>query len=41
MTGRPDEQAEVRRLLAEARHTEPMPDDVKARMDDVLAGLAH
>lgn len=29
----------VRRLLAEARHTEPMPDDVAARMDDVLAGL--
>jgi hypothetical protein len=30
---------EVRRLLADARHTEPMPDDVAARMDDVLAGL--
>lgn len=31
--------AEVRRLLAEARHTGPMPDDVAARMDDVLADL--
>jgi hypothetical protein len=33
------EAAEVRRLLADARHTEPMPDDVVARMDDVLTGL--
>lgn len=33
------ETAAVRRLLAEARHTEPMPEDVVARMDDVLAGL--
>jgi hypothetical protein len=41
MTDRPDEIAEVRRLLAEARHTEPMPDDVAARMDDVLAGLSR
>jgi hypothetical protein len=32
--------AEVRRLLAEARHTGPMPDDVSARMHDVLAGLS-
>jgi hypothetical protein len=32
--------AEVRRLLAEARHTEPMPDDVAGRLDDVLSGLA-
>jgi hypothetical protein len=31
---------EVRRLLAEARHTEPMPADVAARLDDVLTGLA-
>ena len=30
----------VRRLLADARHTEPMPDDVAARMDAVLADLA-
>jgi hypothetical protein len=45
VTERPDpadtpEIAEVRRLLAEARHTEPMPDDVATRLDDVLAGLA-
>ena len=45
MTERPDpadtpEIAEVRRLLAEARHTEPMPDDVATRLDAVLAGLA-
>jgi hypothetical protein len=33
------ETAAVRRLLAEARHTEPMPEDVVERMDDVLAGL--
>ncbi|HEX3295569.1 MAG TPA: hypothetical protein VHR85_02020 [Nocardioides sp.] len=47
MTDRPDspesedsaEMAEVRRLLAGARHADPMPDDVAARMDDVLAGL--
>ncbi len=30
----------VRRLLADARSTEPMPDDVAARMDAVLADLA-
>ena len=35
----PPEIAEVRRLLADARHTDPMPDDVTARMDDVLARL--
>jgi hypothetical protein len=45
VTERPDpadspEIAEVRRLLVEARHTEPMPDDVATRLDDVLAGLA-
>jgi hypothetical protein len=33
------EVAQVRRLLAEARHRDPMPDDVASRMDDVLAGL--
>ncbi|HEX3930338.1 MAG TPA: hypothetical protein VHW64_06510 [Nocardioides sp.] len=33
--------ADVRRLLAEARHDEPMPADVAARLDDVLAGLAE
>ena len=31
---------EVRRLLAEARHDEPMPADVAARMDRVLADLS-
>ncbi|HYF73598.1 MAG TPA: hypothetical protein VD864_12300 [Nocardioides sp.] len=31
---------QVRRLLADARHTEPMPDDVAARLDRVLSGLA-
>lgn len=30
----------VRRLLANARHDEPMPADVAARLDRVLAGLA-
>ena len=35
----PDDDA-VRRLLADARQTEPMPDDVAARMDAVLADLA-
>jgi hypothetical protein len=47
VTDRPDsaeppespEIAEVRRLLADARHTGPMPDDVAARMDAVLARL--
>jgi hypothetical protein len=34
------EQEEVRRLLADARHTGPMPDDVADRLDRVLAGLA-
>ncbi|MGC4109855.1 MAG: hypothetical protein QM747_05415 [Nocardioides sp.] len=43
MTEEPEspEIAEVRRLLAEARHTEPMPDDVVARLDDALAGLSR
>ncbi|HEX6150160.1 hypothetical protein [Nocardioides sp.] len=36
----PDEESRVRQLLADARHTEPMPDDVVARLDRVLAGLA-
>ncbi len=31
---------EVRRLLADARHTAPMPDDVATRMEDVLADLS-
>jgi len=34
------EQEEVRRLLADARHAGPMPDDVVDRLDRVLAGLA-
>jgi hypothetical protein len=32
--------AEVRRLLAGARHTDPAPEDVVARLDRVLADLA-
>jgi hypothetical protein len=39
MTDDHDEQ--VRRLLAEARHDEPMPADVVARLDRVLADLAE
>jgi hypothetical protein len=48
VTDRPDsdapsddspEIAEVRRLLADARHTEPMPADVATRLDQVLARL--
>lgn len=35
----PDETEAVRRLLAEARHDEPMPADLAARLEDVLAGL--
>jgi len=31
---------ELRRLLADARHDDPVPDDVAARLDRVLAGLA-
>jgi hypothetical protein len=33
--------AEVSRLLAEARHTEPMPEHVAQRLDAVLTELAH
>lgn len=36
----PAEQDQVRRLLAEARHDAPMPDDVVARLDRVIADLA-
>jgi hypothetical protein len=36
----PDQDQEVRRLLEDARHTEPMPPDVVARMDRVLDDLA-
>lgn len=35
-----DQHDDVRRLLADARHDEPIPADVAARLDDVLAGLA-
>ncbi|MBZ5735567.1 hypothetical protein K8Z61_13805 [Nocardioides sp. TRM66260-LWL] len=35
----PRAEAELRRLLADARHAEPMPSDVAARLDDVLARL--
>ncbi len=36
----PEQEEHVRRLLADARHTEPTPDAVVARLDKVLAGLA-
>ena len=36
----PQQSERVRRLLAEARHDEPMPDDVAARLDRVIADLA-
>jgi hypothetical protein len=39
-TGETAETAAVRRLLAEARHTEPMPVDVATRMEAALAGLS-
>jgi hypothetical protein len=35
----PEQESEVRRLLAEARHDEPVPADVADRLDTVLAGL--
>lgn len=34
------QQEAVRRLLAEARHDEPMPAGVAARLDDVVSGLS-
>lgn len=37
----PAQEQEVRRLLAEARHTEPMPTEVVERLDRVLADLAE
>lgn len=43
MTHEPDltpTEEQVRRLLADARHTEPMPEDVAARLDGVIADLA-
>lgn len=36
----PAREAQVRRVLADARHTDPMPADVVTRLDAVLAGLA-
>lgn len=36
----PEQAQEVRRLLADARHAQPMPTDVAARLDRVLAELA-
>lgn len=36
----PEQAQEVRRLLADARHSEPIPTDVAARLDRVLAELA-
>jgi hypothetical protein len=36
----PAQDERIRRLLADARHTEPMPEAVVARLDRVLAGLA-
>lgn len=35
----PADEARVRRLLARSRHAEPVPEDVTARIDDVLARL--
>ena len=37
----PAEDERIRRLLANARHTEPMPDAVVARLDRVLSGLSE
>jgi hypothetical protein len=36
----PEQDQEVRRLLGEARHTDPMPPDVVARLDRVLDDLS-
>ena len=35
----PEQEAQVRRLLSDARHTDPVPADVVARLDRVLEGL--
>ncbi len=37
----PEQETHVRRLLADARHTEPTPDAVVARLDRVLTDLAE
>lgn len=36
----PEQETRVRRLLTDARHAEPIPEDVVARLDRVLAQLA-
>ncbi|HEU4811802.1 MAG TPA: hypothetical protein VFT00_06655 [Nocardioides sp.] len=36
----PEQETRVRRLLTDARHAEPIPEDVAARLDRVLAQLA-
>src|SRR5690242_14743383 len=36
----PAQDERIRRLLADARHTDPMPEAVVARLDRVLAGLS-
>ena len=36
----PDQEARVARLLADARHDEPVPADVAARLDRVLEGMS-
>lgn len=40
MTDEPEDDA-VRRLLADVRHTDPVPADVAARLDAVIRGLAQ
>jgi len=37
----PEQESEVRRLLAEARHDQPIPVEVGDRLDRVLAGLSR
>src|SRR4051812_5667095 len=37
----PAQESDVRRLLADARHDDPIPDDVATRLDAVLAGLTR
>jgi hypothetical protein len=37
----PAQDERIRRLLADARHTEPMPEAVVARLDRVLSGLSE
>ncbi len=37
----PEQESDVRRLLAEARHDAPLPTDVADRLDTVLAGLTR